>query len=398
MRHWMALNLSAAFFTVISPLLAVHASRPSIVLPVLPDSPPVGATVLALKDKTRLDPFTNNTRHREVMLSIFYPTDLDLSRILSQRPMSGESKPSLMPYMPPATAAIYDSVFAEYGLPVGTFSSLFTRCHLNAPVSTRTAHPLLVFSPGGGTSRFFYTTIMEELARRGYVVAVVDHPYDALVVEFPDGRLIRNQGKELDRELVELLVDTRAKDVSFVLDSLESLSDDIAVTINTSNAIAFGHSLGGATAAEAMLNDTRIKGGINFDGRLFGSMERPNVTLSKPFLQFASEFSTTRPYWHWDQAWQHLAAWKLELSLDGSQHATFSDLPLLGEATRLKEMLGEEGEALFGTVDGLRGVEIMAAYVDAFAEYVFEGKNGTLLDGERHRSFVEVTTVRRGGS
>lgn len=350
---------------------------------------------MALKDQNRLDPFTNNTRHREIMLSLFYPTNLEIFKYPSQRPIK-VSKAFLMPYMPPATAAIYDSAFEEYVLPAGTISRMFTRCYLNAPASTQTAYPLIVFSPGGGASRFLYTTIMEELARQCYIVAALDHPYDALVVEFPDGRLIRVQGKELDRKLVELLVDTRAKDVSFVLDYLHSAPADVPLTINTSNVISFGHSLGGATAAEAMLNDTRIKAGINLDGRLFGSMEEPNVTLSKPFLQFASEFSASKPYWHWDQAWQRLSGWKMELLLNGSRHATFSDLPLLAEVTGLKEKLGKEYEGLLGTVGGLRVLVVIVAYVDAFAKYVFTGKNGTLLDGLGNGTFPEVQVVRHG--
>lgn len=351
---------------------------------------------MALKDHNRLDPFTNNTRHREIMLSLFYPANLDAFQHSHQRPMERFSEASLMPYMPPATAAIYDSAFAEYGLPNGTMSRMFTRCYLDAPASSQTAYPLIIFSPGGGVSRLLYTTIMEELARRGYVVAAVDHPYDALVVEFPDGRLIHVQDKGLDGELLELLVDTRAKDVSFVLDYLHSVPKDALVNMNTSHVISFGHSLGGATAAEAMLNDTRIKGGINLDGRLYGSMEEPNVTLSKPFLQFASEFSASKPYLHWDQAWQHLSGWKMELSLNGSRHETFSDLPLLAKATGLKEKLGEGYEALLGTVDGLRVLEIVVAYVDAFAKYVSTGKNGTLLDGLGNGKFPEVKVIRHG--
>ncbi len=394
MKYRNVLHLLAASAVLLPPLVAVYNPQLPIILPTLNVTSPVGVRTMALKDQNRLDPFTNNTRHREVMLSLFFPVDLDAFKYQVQRPMAKISEASLMPYMPPATAAVYDSAFAEYGLPNGTMSRIFTRCYLDAPASAQTTHPLLIFSHGGGASRFLYTTTMEELARRGYIVAAVDHPYDALVVEFPDGRLIHAQGKELDKELVELLVDTRAKDVTFVLDYLHSVPEDFPVTINISHVMAFGHSLGGATAAEAMLNDSRIKGGINFDGRLFGSMEEPNVTLSRPFLQFASEFTPSKSYWHWDQAWQHLSGWKMELSLNGSRHASFSDLPLLAEATGLKEKFGKEYETLLGTVDGLRVLEIVVAYVDAFTKYVFTGKNGTLLDPLGNGQFPEVRVVR----
>ncbi len=396
MQYRNVLRSLACFAVFITSLLDVHAFQASIILPSLGDTSPVGVKIMALEDQERLDPFTNNTRHREVMLSLFYPAKLETFGLQNQRPIAKILDAALMPYMPPATAAIYEAAFAEYGLPSGTLSRIFTRCCLAAPMSTQTALPLLIFSPGGGESRFLYTTIMEELARRGYIVAAIDHPYDALVVEFPNGRLVHAQGKKIDRDLVELLVDTRAKDVSFVLDYLYSDPKDFPLAINTSQVIAFGHSLGGATAAEAILNDTRINGGINLDGRLFGSMEKPNVTLSKPFLQFRSEFSASKPYWHWDQAWQHLSGWKVELSLNGSRHSTFSDLPLLAEVTGLKKKLGKEYGPLLGKIDGLRVLEIVVTYVDAFAKYVSTRKRGTLLDSDANKRFPEVKIMRHG--
>jgi len=44
----------------------------------------------------------------------------------------------------------------------------------------------------------------------------------------------------------------------------------------------FGHSLGGATAAAAMLDDQRIKAGVNLDGTLFGPVV--NAGLDRPFM------------------------------------------------------------------------------------------------------------------
>lgn len=100
-----------------------------------------------------------------------------------------------------------------------------------------------------------------------------------------------------------LLVTVRAQDLSFVIDEL---GRRYPAMINTTDVVALGHSLGGATVAEAALNDSRIKGGIDIDGRLFGSMEKPNITLSKPFLQFASEASSSVPYARWDEEWERL--------------------------------------------------------------------------------------------
>lgn len=291
--------------------------------------------------------------------------------------------------MPPTTAALYDELLVPFGFPNDTFEQLSTFCQQNAPLQDKpTAYPLLIFSPGGGAPRFFYTTISEDLARKGYVVVAVDHPSDALVVEFPDGRTVIGLNKTLTRDEVELLVTVRAQDMSFVIDEL---SRQFSGKINTTDVVAFGHSLGGGTVAEATLNDSRIKGGINLDGRLFGSMEKPGTTISKPFLQFVSEASSSNPYLRWDEEWARLSGWKLELVLQGATHSTFTDLPLVAEALNLRDQLDKE---LLGEIDGTRGLEVTVEYVNAFAEFVLMGKNGSLLGSEGNERFPEVTVKR----
>lgn len=233
--------------------------------------------------------------------------------------------------------------------------------------------------------------MLEDLARRGYVVVAIDHPYDALVVEFPDGHAVIGLNKTLTMDEVELLVTVRAQDLSFVIDELGRRYD---TTINTTDVVALGHSLGGATVAEAARNDSRIKGGINIDGRLFGSMEKQNTTLSKPFLQCASEASGSDPYWRWEEEWERLLGWKLELVLSGAAHSTFIDLPLIAEVLGIREQLGEEGKQLFGMVDGVKGLEVVVEYVSAFAGFVLKGQNSSLLGSHGDDRFPEVV-VRR---
>ena len=384
-------------------LLLVHfaigiTSRPdrSIVLPTLNNTNDVGVRNIAMIDENRLDPFTNDTQHRELMVSLFYPLDGSSSQLLVDQQAnyySGKADP-VTPYMPPATATTYDEHLAEYGVVKGTFSRFFTRCQTNAPIpKTLSTYPLVVFSPGAGGSRFTYTTIAQEIARKGYIVACLDHSYDALVVEFPDGRLLHGIGID-SRYILELMIQIRAQDVSFVLDELVSSSPLSPYNINVNNTIAFGHSLGGATTAEVMLNDTRIKGGVNFDGTLFGSMEKPDSTLSKPFIQFGRARDANEDL---DREWKRLSGWKLELQLLEATHETFSDIPLLAEVAGLRKRLGRKGDEILGKVDGLRALEIMVAYVTAFAEYILTGKNSTLLsDDDGGGNFPEVKMSRRG--
>ena len=294
--------------------------------------------------------------------------------------------------MPPITAALYDELIVPLGFPNNTLEQLSTICQQDALLRERDiAYPLLIFSPGGGSPRFFYTTILEDLARKGYVVVAIDHPHDALVVEFPDGVSIIGLNKTLTIDEVELLVQVRAQDMSFVIDELRR---KFSAKVNTTNVVAFGHSLGGATVAEATLNDTRIEGGINLDGRLFGSMEKPNITLSKPFLQFTSEAFSSNPYLRWDEGWARLSDWKLELALNNAAHATFTDMPLIAEAFHIREKLGEDGKELLGKLDGMRGLEVVVEYVRAFAEFVLTGKDECLLGSDGNERFPEVDVKR----
>ena len=373
-------------------LPAALASQETKILPCLDNATSVGVTYIPMIDDNRLDPFSNFTQQREVMISLYYPTRSHFSNLLLEQRPKADNGHSITPYMPPMTAALYDELVVQFSFPNNAFEHLSTLCEQNASLQRKSsAYSLLVFSPGGGAPRFLYATMLEDLARRGYVVVAIDHPHDALVVEFPDGRTIIGLNKTLTRDEEELLVTVRAQDMSFVIDEL---SHKYPTTINTTDVVALGHSLGGATVAEAALNDSRIKGGINIDGRLFGSMEKPNTTLSKPFLQFASEASSSDPYFRWDEEWERLVGWKLELVLSDAAHSTFLDLPLIAEALGIREKLGEEVKRILGVVDGVRGLEVMVEYVSASAEFVLMGKNESLLGNNGDDRFPEIVVKR----
>lgn len=392
MKSAIMLKSSTIFAIMIPCIAAAFAIQEPKILPSLNDATSIGVTYFHMTDRDRLDPFTNYTRNREVMISMYYPAQPNPSKSLLEKQSNPGHWRYTIPYMPPITAALYDELIVPLGFPRNTFEQLSTICQQNAPLQDKDmAYPLLIFSPGGGAPRFFYTTTLEDVARKGYVVVAIDHPYDALVVEFPDGGSVIGLNKTLTRGEVELLVQVRAQDMSFVIDEL---GRQFSAKINTTHIVAFGHSLGGGAVAEATLNDTRIKGGVNIDGRLFGSMEKPNVTLSKPFLQFASEAFSSNPYLRWDEEWARLSDWKLELVLNGAAHSTFTDLPLIAEAFHLRERLGEDGKELLGKLDGMRALEVVVEYVSAFAEFVLTGKNQSLLGSDGNERFPEVSVKR----
>ncbi len=80
--------------------------------------------------------------------------------------------------------------------------------------------PLLLFSPGVGMSRASYTTIAEELASRGIIVGIADHPYCGLSI-YPDGNL---RSYMAARSKPEAKVIDISRDQSFILTSLQKSS------------------------------------------------------------------------------------------------------------------------------------------------------------------------------
>ncbi|WMT43412.1 hypothetical protein RE628_05195 [Paenibacillus sp. D2_2] len=53
----------------------------------------------------------------------------------------------------------------------------------------------------------------------------------------------------------------------------------------------FGHSFGGATSTQMLMEDERIKAAVNLDGILYGKQRIPAGGLEKPFLMMSADGS-----------------------------------------------------------------------------------------------------------
>ena len=175
--------------------------------------------------------------------------------------------------------------------------------------------PIILFSPALGTSRLFYNAISEFIASAACcVVATIDHLYDMHIVEFLEGELIFdiNISTVADGELA---VRTRAQDASFVLEGLEQTSAAKHLLVGAirapglKKAAIFGHSLGGAATAAAMVNDTRILGGANLDGTFFGPVVE--LGLDHPFLIFGRPGHNRSTDDSWAAIWSSLRGGRL---------------------------------------------------------------------------------------
>lgn len=237
-------------------------------------------------------------------------------------------------YLPPAALAKLMEIFALRD-PVSTDTRM---CAGGAVMSRRS--PLILFSHAYTADRAVYTSLVADLASRGFIVASVDHTYDAFTVEFPGGELVDGLygtpigSKPIDESELGGLIGVRTRDIRFVTDWL--LAQDRAKRswlrqrIDRRRIGVFGHSLGGATATRVALVDPRFRASADVDGSLFG--EWPLTDRStKPFLLLIAEegLGTVLPE---DKACRYFASAarpKLAWQLTGAKHLTLSDLQVL---------------------------------------------------------------------
>ncbi len=217
----------------------------------------LGVTTRHLVEKGRADPW-NGSPDRELMVSVFYPA-------LTTRDFP------LAPQMTRKAAeafAAFDAVHL-HPLPKSGVDWAATRTHsyIDAPALPG-RRPVILYSPGGVDPRTLGTGTAEELASHGYVVVTIDHPGETSEVEFPDGRLRTIQlppTAPTDPVLSRLMMATRFADVRFVLSQLKHLGGP---RLDLRRTGIYGHSAGGATAAQAMYENRQLKAAVNLEGYL----------------------------------------------------------------------------------------------------------------------------------
>ncbi|KAJ5919200.1 PAF acetylhydrolase family protein [Penicillium verhagenii] len=360
------------------------------IIPLPSSTGPCDVTLQAseLVDQSRVNPFNPKDGKRAIMVTTFTP--FNCGDVLSSS------------YLPNATALYEDEYFQSFGLPSGTFESfrIQTQAQQQQTSSLRGGYPLLLFSPAVGVSRLMYTSLLQDIASNGFAVVSVDHPYDAGIVEFPDGSVILGiMANITDAQTLEA-VNIRVQDMIFVLDQIHnetavkeifplSLANSQLLSLDRPTII--GHSLGGATAAQTMFVDNRFVGGINLDGTLWGSVV--NKGLSSPFLLFGHSNHTQATDSTWATFWSNQQGWKLELQLAQSEHYSFSDYAVIVDSVSVSVDVREVIQAGYiGTIGGLRAKNVVVTYIAAALQYFVSGNTSDLLDGPS-ASYPDVTFV-----
>jgi predicted dienelactone hydrolase len=350
------------------------AMQTTLATPAPTGSHVVGTRVASLGDGEYRDPYLSNGSTRELMVRFWYPAA-----------STGACTP-----------AEYTSaeVWSYLGTLLGVaLPQVATHSCLDASVATG-VHPVVVLTHGFTGTFTDYTYLAEDLASRGYVVASVNHTYEATATELSDGRLEKSvYGSYLghytryDADSVAEAVNVRLRDLRSVLDKLTTLNQEpngpFLGRLDLSRLALAGHSLGGLTTMHALALEPRFKVGIVLDGAVT-PMAMP--AIRQPVLTLLAGDGYSDP--EECRMWTALQTAPLAVRLPGVEHIALSDAVWLA-GTAVNTGPHDSGWVVSDT---RRGV---AAFLDA----AFQGASTEQITGELKRSIPDalVTSGARPG-
>ncbi len=202
----------------------------------------------------------------------------DESREMKIRPDLSQQRVIVTQFWYPAkpdsslTKAPYSALSKDYQKTVGN-------SYLRASITEEIDEiPLIILVPGRGTERFLYTTIAEELASQGFVVASVDMPEIGYVIyqdgftllpsdEFktPSG-MMAGPYERVDA-FFEKPTEMGYQDLLFAIKKITELNTyafDSKIKLRSIG--VFGHSLGGRIAGELTAKSEKVKALATMEG------------------------------------------------------------------------------------------------------------------------------------
>lgn len=252
--------------------------------------------------------------------------------------------------------------------------------------------PVLLFVPGNGWLPTDYSSLLEDLASRGYVVVGIAPAGLADVVRLRDGRVVNKvlgvgaaigtDQREAHRDMLHVLAQLRALDAT--------AGAPWAGHLDLTRVGAFGHSLGGTTALVAAARDTMVKAALNLDGDPMGDVVQ--VRPRQPLLFVSSELpamseAPPAPNPEWSRLtsegiarselrrsgeWVGIssqAAWSRRIRIHGIRHLNFTDAALVST-----EIVGPALRWMrWGPLEGARGLRLASQLTAAFFDQALRG-------------------------
>jgi predicted dienelactone hydrolase len=361
--------------------VAIRHTRP-VTLPTPTGQYAVGRTTFDWTDSTRTDSLAPQAGNpRELSVWLWYPA----------RP--GTTGPRA-PYTPGAWSGLH--LPSPIGLAQTSFGAVRNHALDRAPVAAG-QFPVAVLEPGLGFAVPQYTTIAEDLASHGYLVAGVTPTYSANLTVLHRGTVHASPAgnprafdsadlhADTAQEAGDHLVQVWSADARFTAGQVADLgrAGDFAGHVDTNHTVYIGHSFGGAAALQACHDDPRCTGAANLDGTQFGSVVHSG--LDRPTLTMASEDSCVtgacQPASAADRSDQATARALLAAStgptyryqITGMRHFNFTDYATYYLAGPLRSQLA------LGSIDGDHALAITTAYLTAFLNHVAHDRPEPLL-------------------
>ena len=328
---------------------------PPLILPVFQLPKPTGQYKVGTQDiylKTKFDePITPDTSdYRELMLKVWYPTS-EVSQIKD-------------PYVDKGGR---NGFAIKYGLPIASMNYLDyveTHVYREVPVADD-QFPVLIFSHGLHAKATGYYALLSEIASHGYVIVNINHTYESAGTIFPDGRLryfdtdySLSADTPESREIVSKVIEAYKQGLSFeerhevvrkalkeydsnsmvarwsndiraILDELEEWNNKgfLSNRLDLSRVGAFGHSRGGAAAAQSLIEDDRVRAAINLDGSHWGNIV--DTIFQKPFLYLSSDWPPEHHDLNEHAYVNKSSSYFYEGRLLSSGHSSFMDIPYM---------------------------------------------------------------------
>lgn len=330
----------------------------------------IGTQTFQWTDSTRLEWFTDEDQddYRKIMVQVWYPSG-----------GSGTGKPE--PYIDhiDIRAETIGNAGGFSGWLAGHIQLVKTHSYANiTPEMSFSAYPVLILSHGITGMRQIHTTLIEDLASHGYVVATPDHAYDCNLTVFQNGTTANYRsditGHPDSVNIRRMQLNTRVSDIRFILDKLTELNTTsfIGGMMNLNKVGVLGHSYGGATAIQSSYEDNRFNSCLVLDSWmnpipdtvLTSGIQQPFLYLGRPNWgdsdypsspDLVNNFINANP--------KH----KYQFILKNSQHLDFCDAPLFSP---LSQWVLETG-----TIPAKKAVAITNNVTLSFFDRFLKGKS-----------------------